>query len=252
MSYVEFGLRADEVQVLANYWRSVGRLPSPAPRAVLVVSAHWEAAVPTVMTSPHPPMLYDYGGFPSAAYTIEWPAPGHPVLAERVRALLATAGLPSASDPERGFDHGTFVPLGRCFPQADVPTIQLSLHKNLDPGEHIEIGRALAPLRDEGVYIIGSGLSFHNMRAFMDADDVDRHADRFDAWLQETIGLPKHERNARLTAWDQAPSARAAHPREEHLMPLMVVAGAAGADVGHIPFSGTLMGKRISAVQFGH
>lgn len=252
MSYVEFGLPADEVRLLADYWRSVGRLPSPAPQAVLVVSAHWEAAAPTVMTSPRPGMLYDYSGFPSEAYTIEWPAPGHPALAERVRALLATAGLPSASDPVRGFDHGTFVPLGRCFPQADVPTIQLSLRSNLDPKEHIAIGRALAPLRDEGVYILGSGLSYHNMRAFMAANDGGSHADRFDTWLRETVGLPNHERNSQLIAWEHAPSARAAHPREEHLMPLMVVAGAAGADVGHIPFSGTLMGKRISAVQFGY
>ncbi len=118
------------------------------------------------MTSPQPPMYYDYGGFPPEAYTITWPAPGNPALAERVVQLLGDAGIPAKTDARRGFDHGTFVPFKLSWPDADVPTIQLSLKAGLDPREHLAIGRALAPLRDEGVLILGSGMSYHNMRDF--------------------------------------------------------------------------------------
>lgn len=202
------------------------------------------------MTSPNPPMLYDYYGFPPAAYEIRWAAPGAPWLAPRVRELLTQAEIPSAVDDERGFDHGTFVPLGRIFPNADVPTLQLSLQRGLDPKLHLAVGRALGPLRDEGVFIIGSGMSYHNMRGF-GAPQADADAQAFDAWLQETIGLPAAERDARLAEWERAPSARRVHPREEHLLPLMVVAGAAGDDRGFVPFSGRVLGKSISAAQFG-
>lgn len=250
MSYVDFNAPKAEVDALAEYWRQVGELPSPRPRALLVISAHWEAEVPTLMTSQNPPMLYDYYGFPPAAYEIRWPAPGAPWLCARVQALLTEAGIPSAVDEQRGFDHGTFVPLGRSFPQADVPTAQLSLKSGLDPKLHLGIGRALAPLRDEGVFIIGSGMSYHNMRGF-GAPQADAEAQAFDAWLRETIALPRAERDQRLAAWEQAPSARRVHPREEHLLPLMVVAGAAGDDRGSVPFSGKVFGKAISAAQFG-
>ncbi|HEY6723321.1 MAG TPA: class III extradiol ring-cleavage dioxygenase [Polyangiaceae bacterium] len=250
MSYVDFGAPKAEVDALAGYWRSVGQVPTEAPRALLVVSAHWEAEVPTLMTSPNPPMLFDYYGFPPAAYEIRWAAPGAPWLAPRVRELLAQADIPSAVDDARGFDHGTFVPLGRIFPDAEIPTLQLSLQRGLDPKLHLAIGRALAPLRAEGVFIIGSGMSYHNMRGF-GSPQSDAEAQAFDAWLQETIGLPRAERDARLTAWEGAPSARRVHPREEHLLPLMVVAGAAGDDTGRVPYSGKVLGKAISAAQFG-
>jgi len=250
MSYVDFGAPKAEVDALAAYWRSVGQVAGETPRALLVISAHWEAEVPTLMTSPNPPMLYDYYGFPPAAYEIRWAAPGAPWLAPRVRELLTQAEIPSAVDDERGFDHGTFVPLGRIFPNADVPTLQLSLQRGLDPKLHLAVGRALGPLRDEGVFIIGSGMSYHNMRGF-GAPQADADAQAFDAWLQETIGLPAAERDARLAEWERAPSARRVHPREGHLLPLMVVAGAAGDDRGFVPFSGRVLGKSISAAQFG-
>ncbi|HEU5076009.1 MAG TPA: class III extradiol ring-cleavage dioxygenase [Polyangiaceae bacterium] len=250
MSYVEFGAPRAEVDALAEYWRKVGQLPRVTPRALLVVSAHWEAEVPTLMTSPNPPMLYDYYGFPPAAYEIRWPAPGAPWLAGRVRELLGQADIPSAVDEHRGFDHGTFVPLGRIFPNAEIPTLQLSLASGLDPSLHLAIGRALTPLRDEGVFIIGSGMSYHNMRGF-GAPQADADAAAFDAWLQETIRLPSAERDERLAAWEHAPSARRVHPHEEHLLPLMVVAGAAGDDRGSVPYSGKVFGKAISAAQFG-
>lgn len=249
-SYVDMGLPAAEVQGLTAYWRTVGQLPSTSLRAILVISAHWEERLPTVLTARRPPLLYDYYNFPKAAYEIEWPAPGSPELAQRIRDLLGLAGIETAADAERGFDHGTFVPLGRAFPDADVPTVQLSLEVGLDPAEHLAIGRALAPLRDEGVYILGSGMSYHNMRGFH-AREADADAEAFDEWLRTTVALPAAERVVGLTHWESAPSARRVHPREEHLLPLMVVAGAAGEDEAKIAYNGRVFGKRVSGVHFG-
>ncbi|MFO0685666.1 MAG: class III extradiol ring-cleavage dioxygenase [Sandaracinus sp.] len=237
-----------ELERLAGYLRGLASIATP--RAVLVISAHWEERVPTVMTSPRPPMLYDYYGFPPESYTITWPAPGSPELASRVRSLLAAAGIETAEDPSRGFDHGAFVPLKLTYPSADVPTIQLSLKAGLDPATHLAIGRALAPLRDEGVLIVGSGMSYHNMRGFGRASATQASVE-FDDWLSETVALPAAERDARLTAWASAPRARECHPREEHLLPLMVIAGAAGADRGASPYRESLMGVRIAAAHFG-
>lgn len=235
---------------LAEYLRSVRAVPRTPPKALLVVSAHWEEPRPTVMTSTAPPMLYDYYGFPPESYQITWPAPGSPAVAARVRELLGKAGFQTGEDPQRGFDHGTFIPLKLTYPDANVPTVQLSLKAGLDPAEHLAMGRALAPLRDEGVFIIGSGMSFHNLRAFRDpgARPV---AEEFDAWLRETAALKPGERDERLTAWSRAPSARLAHPREEHLLPLMVIAGAAGTDRGTTAYNGTFAGLRLSAYHFG-
>jgi aromatic ring-opening dioxygenase catalytic subunit (LigB family) len=239
-----------ELDELARYLRSLKELPKTPPKALLVVSAHWEETMPTVMTSAAPPMLYDYYGFPPESYRITWPAPGEPALAARVRALLGAAGIQSGTDSTRGFDHGTFVPLKLTYPDADLPTVQLSLKRGLDPEEHLAIGRALAPLRDEGVFIIGSGMTFHNLRAFRDpaARPV---SEAFDAWLREAATRDEPERSRQLAAWSQAPSARAAHPREEHLLPLMVVAGAAGNDRGTMAYNGTVMGMRLSAYHYG-
>ncbi|MFO0713468.1 MAG: class III extradiol ring-cleavage dioxygenase [Sandaracinus sp.] len=238
-----------ELDAMASYLRSVSAIGPTRPRALLVISAHWEEPVPTVMTSTAPPMLYDYYGFPPESYTITWPAPGDPTLARRVRSLLSQAGLESAENAERGFDHGTFVPLKLAFPEADVPTVQLSLVRGLEPRTHLAIGRALAPLRDEGVLIVGSGMSYHNLRAF--GPRAAPISEAFDAWMREACAQPRAEREARLTAWANAPAARAAHPREEHLLPLMVIAGAAGDDHADVAFDGTLMGLRLSAIHFG-
>jgi aromatic ring-opening dioxygenase catalytic subunit (LigB family) len=248
--FVDVGIGTQpELDALADYLRSLASLPPTLPRALLVVSAHWEEAVPTVMTAARPPMFYDYYGFPPASYEITWPAPGEPALAARVRVLLEAAGFATGEDAARGFDHGTFVPLKLTYPDADVPTVQLSLKGGLDPAEHLAMGRALAPLRDEGVFIVGSGMSYHNLRALHPrAQPV---AETFDAWLHETALLDAPERDARLTTWSQAPAARQAHPREEHLLPLMVVAGAAGADRGTRGFDGTIRDLRISAYHFG-
>jgi aromatic ring-opening dioxygenase catalytic subunit (LigB family) len=185
-----------ELRELAGYIRSIRSLPSSEPAAILMISAHWEEPVPTVMTSPHPPMLYDYYGFPPESYTVTWPAPGNPNLAARVRTLLEAAGIQTGANPSRGFDHGAFVPLKLMYPEAAIPTIQLSLKRGLDPGEHISIGRALQPLRDEGVFIIGSGMTFHNLSAF--TPQAAPFAEAFDQWLRNTTTLDETARNEGL------------------------------------------------------
>lgn len=239
-----------EQAALAAYLRSVARVPQVRPKALLVISAHWEEAEPTLMTHDSPPLLYDYYGFPPESYAITWPAPGSPpALTRRVRELLSAAGIESHENEQRGFDHGTFVPLKLAYPEADVPTLQLSLKRGLDAAEHLAIGRALAPLRDEGVFIIGSGMTFHNLRAFGPQSSGASRA--FDAWLQETVSSERGERERRLIDWQQAPSARLAHPREEHLLPLMVIAGAAGADPAQVSYRGTILELSLSAYQFG-
>ncbi len=249
--FVDLGIGTkSELDALAAYLRQIRNVPAAPPKALLVISAHWEEAVPTVMTGDKPPMLYDYYGFPPESYLVTWPAPGSPALASRVRELLGGAGFETGENAERGFDHGTFVPLKLAYPDADVPTVQLSLKRGLDPAEHLAIGRALAPLRDEGIYIVGSGMTFHNLRAFGNPD-ARPVAESFDAWLRETATLEPAQRDAGLVAWSRAPSARAAHPREEHLLPLMVIAGAAGADRGSLAFGGTILGLRLSAYHFG-
>ena len=249
--FVELGFGTkEELEALRSYLVSLASLTTEPPRALLVVSAHWEEAVPTLMTSAAPPMLYDYFGFPPAAYEVTWPAPGAPWLAPRVEELLHHAGFATARDASRGFDHGTFVPLKVAFPEARVPVLQLSLVAGLRARDHIALGRALAPLRDEGVLVVGSGMSFHNMRAFFERGG-EAHAEAFDAWLRDAVAQPRAEREALLEAWTQAPHARFVHPREEHLIPLMVVTGAAGDDRAAIPYNGTFVGLRLSAVHFG-
>ena len=248
--FVDLGFPPDEVETLAHYLASIRGLPPLPPRALLVISAHWEEPVPTVMSSAHPPMLYDYYGFPPESYQITWPAPGNPELAARVRELLADGGIDTAADDTRGFDHGTFVPLKLAYPNADIPAVQLSLKQGLDPAAHLAIGRALAPLRDEGVFIVASGMTFHNLRAFFNPD-ANAVSEAFDAWLRETMSREPAARDERLTQWTTAPAARVAHPREEHLIPLMVAAGAAGSDPATLAFNGTMVGHRLSGYHFG-
>ncbi|MEJ8851431.1 class III extradiol ring-cleavage dioxygenase [Variovorax rhizosphaerae] len=233
---------------LADMPRQIGR----KPRAILMVSAHWEEPAFTVQASPKPPMIYDYGGFPAHTYQVRYDAPGAPDLALRVKALIEGAGLPAAIDAERGFDHGAFSPMAAIYPDADVPMVQLSLRRGLDPAEHVALGRALAPLRDEDVLIIGSGLSYHNLRNFgPQAHGVSK---AFDDWLEEAVveGEPA-DRARQLAHWATAPSARAAHPREEHLIPLMVAVGAAESEEGvRVYHEDAFMGGLVvSSYRFG-
>jgi len=241
---------ADTWDRMAEFLRGIeGSLPEK-PKALLVISAHWEEKVPTVMSATAPPLLFDYSGFPKHTYELTWPAPGSPTLAARVVELLGKAGIESQQNDSRGFDHGVFVPLKVAFPEAQIPTVQLSLRASLDPAEHLAMGRALAPLRDEGVLIIGSGMSYHNMRGFMSGTG-NADSKRFDEWLSATVTKASRERDGLLQEWTRAPAARASHPREEHLIPLMVAAGAAGEDRGARVFSDTPMQVAVSAVRFG-
>ena len=206
------------------------QLVGARPKAVLMISAHWEEQDFTVMSHPHPPMLYDYSGFPANTYQVQYPAPGAPQLAEQVHDLLQSAGIAARLDPARGFDHGAFVPMFVVYPDADVPIVQLSLKRGLDPQAHLAAGRALASLRDEGILIVGSGSSYHNLR--MMGPEAKEPSAAFDAWLQQSLeGTDFDSRTAALASWETAPSARVSHPREEHLLPLMVAVGAAEQDV---------------------
>lgn len=207
---------------LAGFPRDLG----VTPRAILVISGHWEAPRFTVQSGERPGMIYDYSGFPAHTYQVRYGAPGSPEVADRVKELLEKAGILVALDPERGYDHGTYTPLVAMYPKADVPVVQLSLKAGYDPDEHLAVGRALRPLRDEGVLIVGSGLSWHNLRMFGPAARAPSAA--FDGWLGEALlDSSGPARSERLIHWEGAPSARIAHPQEDHLVPLMVAVGAA-------------------------
>lgn len=220
------------------------------PKALLVISGHWEEKAFTVQDGVKPGLLYDYHGFPEHTYHLRWDAPGAPDVAHSAAALLREAGLDAAHDAQRGWDHGVFVPLKVAVPGADIPTAQLSLRGDLDPAAHIAAGRALAPLRDEGVLIVGSGMSFHNMR--VRNGDATGPADQFDAALSDVVADPDTRRRAsRLAQWETLPYARFAHPREEHLIPLMVAAGAGGDDAGTVVFGDHVIGWKVSGYRFG-
>jgi aromatic ring-opening dioxygenase catalytic subunit (LigB family) len=200
------------------------RLPD-RPRAILIVSGHWETEGFVFTASPKPPLIYDYYGFPADTYTLSWPAPGDPALAARAAGLVQAAGYRAAIDPERGIDHGVFVPLKVAYPDADVPIVEMSLDHGRDPEIAWRAGRALRPLRDEGVLIVGAGMSFHNMRAYRDKRATEPSI-AFDDWLAGVVEGDPAARAAALADWVNAPAARFAHPQEEHLLPLMVAAGA--------------------------
>jgi aromatic ring-opening dioxygenase catalytic subunit (LigB family) len=218
-------MRAKFKALEESFLRMPGELPA-RPKAVLMISGHWEEAEAyTVMHAAKPPMVYDYFGFPKHTYEVVYPAPGAPELAERVAGLIDAAGLPPQLDDEQGFDHGTFVPMAILYPQADMPLIQVSMRKHYSPEEHLELGRALAPLRDEGVLIVGSGLSYHNLSAF--GPGAREPSEAFDHWLSDALDLPPFERTAEVLGWELAPHARECHAREDHLIPLFAALGAA-------------------------
>lgn len=236
---------------LRNLADDVGR----RPKAVLVVSGHWEhEPVPTLSTAANPGMLFDYYNFPAHTYELNYPAPGSPGLAVRARKLLSDAGIESAEDEARGFDHGVFIPFMLIYPKADVPITMISLKNTLDAPSHMKIGEALEPLRDEEVLIIASGMTYHNMPMFRKADPEHvAQASRFDAWLADVIEeKDTRSRAARLSLWDENPDALACHvPDHDHLVPLFVAAGAAGSDTGKRIFTTDFLGKPYSAYRFG-
>lgn len=235
---------------MAAFLRGIVATLPEKPKAVVIVSGHWEERGFAVNTAPNPALLFDYYGFPEHTYHLKYPAPGSPVLAQRVRGLLEGAGLATSEDAERGLDHGVFVPFMLVLPDADVPIVEISLRSDLDPEVHLRAGAALAPLRDEGVMIVGTGMSFHNMRAFGPA--AAEPSARFDHWLTDAATAETASaRSAALIDWESAPAARASHPREEHLLPLMVAAGAAGEDRGVKVFQDQVLGATVSGFRFG-
>jgi aromatic ring-opening dioxygenase catalytic subunit (LigB family) len=234
---------------LAAYLRGIDGSLGVRPKAVLVISGHWENPLPTLNIAAKPGLLFDYYGFPEHTYRLKYPTAGAPELASRVRALLEDAGFKSDVETRRGLDHGVFVPFLLISPKADIPILQLSLQASLDPGLHLALGRALAPLREQGVLIVGSGMSYHNLADMFSGRGAESAA-AFDAWLGEAVKDPA-SRDQLLAKWRQAPGGAASHPREEHLIPLMVAAGAGQGERGVRSFGESIGGKQISGFQFG-
>jgi aromatic ring-opening dioxygenase catalytic subunit (LigB family) len=220
-----------------------------APRAVLAISGHWEEKGFAISSAEQPGMEYDYSGFPPHTYQIKYKAPGSPELAARVQRLLEGGGIGARLDPERGFDHGVFSIMKPLYPGEDIPLVQLSIDRSYDPELHLKLGRLLAPLRDEGVLIIGSGLSYHNLRE-MRGNEGAEPSRQFDAWLQETLAAAPAERTERLIRWERAPMARAAHPQEDHLIPLMAAVGAAENEPFALVYHQKDFGGGITASSF--
>ncbi|MEZ5527850.1 MAG: class III extradiol ring-cleavage dioxygenase [Gammaproteobacteria bacterium] len=221
------------------------------PSAIVVVSAHWEEARPTLLSHPAPALFYDYYGFPEESYALQYPAPGAPALAHTLLRQLRQHGFDATENDERGFDHGLFIPLLLMYPDADIPCTQLSLLGSLDADAHLRLGEALRGALPPGALLIGSGFSFHNMRAFFapSTDETRRMNQGFEDWLEHTCtdtALNEEDRRQRLQDWAAAPFARYCHPREEHLLPLHVCYGFAGrAADRHVGMS--ILGKQASA-----
>jgi aromatic ring-opening dioxygenase catalytic subunit (LigB family) len=233
---------------MAAFLRALPDLLPERPKAILIVSGHWETDGFAFTAAKRPPLIYDYHGFPPHTYQLTYPAPGDPALAARAADLLREAGLPAARDPVRGLDHGVFVPLKVAFPDADVAVVEMSVDRRLDPAQHLTAGRALAPLRDEGVLIVGAGMSFHNMRGYGDPRATDPSR-QFDAWLAGAATQDAAPRADALMRWADAPAGRFSHPREEHLLPLMVAAGASEAAGEHV-YGELVMQTAISGFRF--
>lgn len=246
-------IKAEIPGVFDELERSLRAVPAQLgvlPAAIVVVTAHWIDRVFAVSGSPKPGMIYDFSGFPEHTYHVKYEAPGAPSLAARIEALLMNSGLPVRVDSERGFDHGTYTPLVPMFPNAEIPVVQLSIQRRFDPETHLMVGRALAPLRNEGVLILGSGLSYHNLATY--GAKAIAPSREFDHWLQATLAAPPVERWRRLVDWSSAPSARQAHPREDHLLPLMVALGAAEHEAASLVYEDLFMGGWcVSSFRFG-
>jgi aromatic ring-opening dioxygenase catalytic subunit (LigB family) len=229
--------------------RLLNSLPA-RPTSIVIISAHWEEPKFTVSTSTSPAMFYDYHGFPPHTYLLNYPAPGNPPLARRIRELLLSANIESEENSERGYDHGIFVPMMIIDPDARIPVVMVSLRRDLNPEQHIAAGQALSALRDDNVLLVGSGSSYHNLGAFFDGRSED--SVRFDRWLTETVACTDTWlRLKRLINWKAAPGALSCHPREEHLLPLMVIAGAAGDDLGELAYHDIRASKVLSGYAFG-
>jgi aromatic ring-opening dioxygenase catalytic subunit (LigB family) len=233
---------------MAGFLRALPETLAARPRAILIVSGHWETRGFALTGAERPPLVFDYYGFPPHTYQLRYDAPGAPALAASVAAMLRDAGFEAAVDPTRGWDHGVFVPLKVVYPGAEVPVVELSLDRGLDAATHVGLGRALSPLRGEGVLIIGAGMSVHNLRALGDPR-MTAPATAFDEWLNAAATSPADQRARMLAQWQDAPNARLCHPRHEHLLPLMVAAGASGG-AGTRVFHENVLGTPIAGFRF--
>lgn len=207
----------------------------PRPRAIVIATAHWETDQPMLSANPVPPMIYDFGGFPDALYKIRYGAPGAPEVAAQAAAMLNAAGLKAQIDPARGLDHGTWVPLKHMFPAADVPVVQLSVQPARGTAHALQVGRALAALREDDILVIGSGHLTHNLRdwfgaAQSGARETLPYVTAFQSWMTDVLSRGDHE--ALINYRRLAPEALRAHPTEEHLLPLYVAYGAGESGAG--------------------
>ena len=236
----------DMFEPMAEFLGTVPSLLPAAPKAILVVTAHWETDVVTVTGGPRPELIYDYYGFPKETYELQYQAPAEPALARRAAQLLSNAQIDVKVDDAYGWDHGVFIPLMVMYPSAEIPVVAMSLRIGLDAAFHCAVGAALRPLRDEGVLIVGSGMSYHNLREMRGV----AAAATFDRWLDQALAGDARHRAAQLSRWASAPAGRAAHPREEHLLPLMVASGA-GSDLPATKvWEGAVVETRVSAWTF--
>lgn len=233
---------------MAAFLRALPASLPEEPKAILIVSGHWETRGFALTAHPQPPLVFDYHGFPAHTYQLRYDAPGSPQLAVRAADLLRAAGFTASLDPARGLDHGVFVPLKVAFPAASIPVVELSLDAGLDAALHLAAGHALAPLRSEGVLLMGAGMSFHNLRALGDPR-LAAPSDSFDAWLNDAVTASADTRMTALAHWADAPAARIAHPHHEHLLPLMVAAGASGS-AGTRVYNERVIGTMISGFRF--
>lgn len=243
-------MRAMFANLERSFEEMVQELPEK-PQAVLMISGHWEAEQAQIMASDAPPMVYDYHGFPPETYQVTYPSPGAPEIAQQALALLRDAGIDAALNTTQGYDHGTFVPMQIMYPDADVPLFQISLLQSYDPAAHLAMGRALAPLRDQGVLIVGSGLSYHNLRMF--GPEAREPSAGFDAWLHDALMQAPEARTAAMIDWESAPYARISHKEEDHLVPLFVALGAAEGEKATMTYheDGLFGGVTASSYRFG-
>lgn len=246
-SFFMTGERKQRYQATEDFLRGIQHTLPQKPRAILIVTAHWETAVPALTGGANPGLIYDYYGFPPETYTLQYAAPGAPLLAKRAAELLRHAGFPCNVDAHYGWDHGVFIPLKVMYPAADIPVVAMSLHESLDPELHVDLGLALSSLREEGVLILGAGMSYHNLRDFA-AQAPASHA--FHDWLDQALAGNWNERREHLATWQTAPGGRASHPREEHLLPLMVASGAGSDAPGRTLWRGTIGPTSIGAWRF--
>lgn len=246
------GFAPDAWDEMADFLRGIDADLGHRPKAVLVISAHWQTDQPTINRQEAPPLLYDYYGFPDHTYKLTYPVRGDLALADRVEALLKEGGFSPKTETRRGLDHGVFIPFKLIYPDADVPMIQMSFPLSHDPAVHLKLGEALAPLRDEDVLIIATGMSFHNLRAFF-GPVAGRRVEAsyaFDNWLQDAV-MDTAQRESKLNHWAGAPGAKESHPEDEHFLPLLIAVGAAKGEPATLAYSGEVHGTAQSGYRFG-